>query len=179
MSLVSNVFILFVAAAVIVYYLLPASFQWVWLLGVSYLYYLSGNAGYVVYILWSTIVVYITALLVVRLRDYTGITWLPKLTLVLGLILNLGMLGFVKYFGFIGANLNALFSLNLPRMELILPLGISFYTFQSTGYLLDVYWNKVEAERNPLKFALFVSYFPQLLQGPIGKYDRLAPQLTA
>ena len=179
MSLVSNAFVLFVAAAVILYYVLPGSLQWIWLLAVSYLYYLSGNPGYVVYILYSTAVVYITALLVVRFRENAKHTWLPKLTLILGLILNLGMLGFVKYFGFIGANLNALLSLNLPRMELILPLGISFYTFQSTGYLLDVYWNRVQPERNPLKFALFVSYFPQLLQGPIGKYDRLAPQLTA
>ena len=61
----------------------------------------------------------------------------------------------------------------------MLPLGISFYTFQSSGYLLDVYWKRCKAERHPLKYALFVSFFPQILQGPIGRYSRLADQLYA
>ena len=67
--------------------------------------------------------------------------------------------------------------MNLRGMEILLPLGISFYTFQSSGYLLDVYWKRCDAERNPVKYALFVSFFPQILQGPIGRYSRLAHQL--
>lgn len=97
--------------------------------------------------------------------------------LVLGLILNFGMLGVIKYTNFMIENLNALFHMNLRGMEILLPLGISFYTFQSSGYLLDVYWKRCDAERNPVKYALFVSFFPQILQGPIGRYSRLAHQL--
>lgn len=62
-------------------------------------------------------------------------------------------------------------------MQILLPLGISFYTFQSSGYILDVYWKRCKAEHHPLKYALFVSFFPQILQGPIGRYSRLAHQL--
>ena len=179
MSLVSNTFVLFVAATVILYYIVPSSLQWILLLAVSYLYYMSGNAGYVVYILYSTVVIYVCALLITYFREHGKAGWLPRFFVILGLILNLGMLGFVKYFGFFVTNLNVLAHLQLPKADLILPLGISFYTFQSSGYLLDVYWKKAQAQRNPFKFALFVSYFPQLLQGPIGKYDRLQEQLTA
>ena len=99
--------------------------------------------------------------------------------LILGLILNFGMLGIVKYTNFAVENINALLHLNLRGIQLLLPLGISFYTFQSSGYLLDVYWKRCKAERHPLKYALFVSFFPQILQGPIGRYSRLADQLYA
>ena len=97
--------------------------------------------------------------------------------MILGLILNFGMLGLIKYTNFAVENLNALFHMNLRGMEILLPLGISFYTFQSSGYILDVYWKRCKAEHNPLKYALFVSFFPQILQGPIGRYSRLAHQL--
>ena len=90
-----------------------------------------------------------------------------------------GMLGAVKYTNFAIENLNALFHMNLRGMAILLPLGISFYTFQSSGYLLDVYWKRCEAEKHPLKYALFVSFFPQILQGPIGRYSRLANQFYA
>ena len=66
---------------------------------------------------------------------------------------------------------------SISFVDLALPLGISFYTFQSMGYLLDVYWNRCQAEKNPFRFALFVSFFPQILQGPIGRYSRLGTQL--
>ena len=67
----------------------------------------------------------------------------------------------------------------MKRLNLLLPLGISFYTFQSTGYLIDVYNGKIAPQRSLLRFALFVSFFPQLIQGPIDRYDQLAPQLNA
>lgn len=95
----------------------------------------------------------------------------------LGLVLNFGMLGLAKYTNFAIENLNALFHMNLRGMQILLPLGISFYTFQSSGYILDVYWKRCKAEHHPLKYALFVSFFPQILQGPIGRYSRLAHQL--
>ena len=87
------------------------------------------------------------------------------------------MLAVLKYTNFAIENVNAIFHAGISFQKLILPLGISFYTFQSMGYIIDVYWGKYEAEKNPFRFALFVSFFPQLLQGPIGRFDRLARQL--
>ena len=102
-----------------------------------------------------------------------------KRIVVAGILLDLGMLAFLKYTNFMIANVNALTGQNFSMLHLILPLGISYYTFQSLGYLLDVYWGRQQADHNFLKYALFVSFFPQLVQGPIGRYGRLAGQLTA
>ena len=100
-----------------------------------------------------------------------------KRYLIIGLILNFGMLGVIKYTNFILKNINLAFHLELPGMQILLPLGISFYTFQTSGYLLDIYWKRDHAEKNIFRYALFVSYFPQILQGPIGRHSRLAEQL--
>jgi D-alanyl-lipoteichoic acid acyltransferase DltB (MBOAT superfamily) len=102
-----------------------------------------------------------------------------KRIVALGIILDIGMLGFLKYTNFLIENINIVTNRHLSMLSLILPLGISYYTFQTVGYLLDVYWGREEAEENLLKYALFVSFFPQLVQGPIGRYGRLAGQLTA
>lgn len=178
MSLVSNAFLIFVLTAVVLYYLIPGRYQWILLLLSGYVYYLSGNASCLVYILFSTLVTYMAALLIESRQKAGKPGGQQKAALCIGLILNFGMLFSVKYLGFITGNLNQLFHLEIPGISILLPLGISFYTFQTSGYLLDVYWNKIEPEKNLLKFSLFVSFFPQLLQGPIGRYDRLAPQLT-
>ena len=179
MSMVSNTFLLFVLAVLILYYLVPAKAQWIVLLIFSYLYYVSGNARYLFYILYSTIIVYGFGLLIDHLQQKGTDQKVLKRIVGLGLFCNLGMLGIVKYSGFFADSMNSLFKWDIPGMAVIFPLGISFYTFQSSGYLLDVYWKNTEAERNLFKFALFVSFFPQLLQGPIGKFQRLAPQLYA
>ena len=176
MSLVSNLFLLFVAVSVLVYYIVPHKFQWLVLLCFSYIYYLAGGIRYVGFILFSTLVTWGIALAVEK-AEAGGSHKSARNFLVLGLILNFGMLGVIKYTNFMIENLNALFHMNLRGMEILLPLGISFYTFQSSGYLLDVYWKRCDAERNPVKYALFVSFFPQILQGPIGRYSRLAHQL--
>lgn len=177
MSLISNLFILFVAAAVILYYLAPMKYRWICLLVFSYLYYISGNAKYLFFLLFSTAVTYLCALQIDRMQQKGSEQKKMKLLVALGLIGNLGMLGVVKYTNFFVDNLNRLFHVDIPGFAILLPLGISFYTFQSSGYLLDVYWKRIRAERNPFRYALFVSFFPQLLQGPIGNYKRLAGQL--
>ena len=178
MSLVSNLFLLFVAASVLVYYIVPHKWQWLVLLVFSYIYYVAGGPRFVVFILFSTIVTWIAALMIEKMEAQENHKTARNI-LILGLILNFGMLGAVKYTNFAIENLNALFHMNLRGMAILLPLGISFYTFQSSGYLLDVYWKRCEAEKHPLKYALFVSFFPQILQGPIGRYSRLANQLYA
>lgn len=177
MSLVSNTFVLFVTAAFILYYIVPKKAQWVVLLVFSYLYYLSGNAKYLFFILFSTCVTYGFGLLIDRAQAQEKSKKTLKIMVAAGLLCNLGMLGIVKYTNFFIDNFNSLLHLHIRDLEVLLPLGISFYTFQSSGYLLDVYWKKTKAEKNPFKYALFVSFFPQLMQGPIGKYDRLAGQL--
>ena len=88
----------------------------------------------------------------------------------------LGLLIFFKYMNFLTGNLSALIGFPKEATKIILPIGISFYTFQSVGYILDVYWKRYEPEKNIFKFALFVSFFPQILQGPIGRYSNLAHQ---
>jgi len=100
-----------------------------------------------------------------------------KIFLVSGLVLNFGMLAVVKYTNFVLENINAVFHMDIPGIALLLPLGISFYTFQSSGYILDVYWKRTAAENNFFRYALFVSFFPQILQGPIGRHSRLAKEL--
>ena len=137
MSLVSNLFLLFVAASVFVYYIVPHKFQWIVLLVFSYIYYIAGGPRYVVFILFSTLVTWLMALLIEKTEE-KGDHKSAKRLLILGLVLNFGMLGIVKYTNFAVENINALFHLNLRGMALLLPLGISFYTFQSSGYLLDV-----------------------------------------
>ena len=179
MSLVSNMFLLFTAAALILYYLVPDRAKWVVLLVFSYIYYIFGGVRYLFFILWSTTVIYVFAMLIENRRDKGASEKFLKGLAAAGLICNFGMLGVVKYTTFFVENLNALFGLHLKGLAILFPLGISFYTFQSSGYLLDVYWGRVKAERNYFRFALFVSFFPQLMQGPIGNFERLQPQLLA
>lgn len=157
MSLVSNLFLLFVAASVLVYYIVPQKCQWLVLLCFSYIYYLAGGVKYVGFLLFSTLVTWLVALGVEKMKA-KGSQKNARNLLILGLVLNFGMLGVVKYTNFFVENLNALFHMNLRGMEILLPLGISFYTFQSSGYLLDVYWKRCDAEKNPVKYALFVSF---------------------
>ena len=176
MSLVSNLFLLFVAASVLVYYIVPHKFQWLVLLCFSYIYYLAGGVRYVGFLLFSTLITWLIALAVEK-TEAKGSHKGARNLLVLGLLLNFGMLGVVKYTNFAIENLNALFHMNLRGMEILLPLGISFYTFQSMGYVMDVYREKVEPQKNVFKLALFVSFFPQIIQGPIAIYDNLAGQL--
>lgn len=177
MSLVSNTFLLFTLAAVILYYLAPARVKWIVLLLFSCLYYLSGNAKYFLFILYSICVTWLFGLWISRLQEREGTEKLQKRAVAAGLILNIGMLGVVKYSGFVIDILNRYFPLQSAGLQILFPLGISFYTFQSSGYLLDVYWKKSTAQKNPFQYALFVSFFPQLLQGPIGNFGRLMPQL--
>lgn len=106
---------------------------------------------------------------------------IKKRILTIVILLNVGILVFLKYANFFIFNIQGILQLmgveqNSIILNLILPLGISFYTFQSVGYLLDVYWGKVKAEQNIFKIGLFISYFPQIVQGPISRYSDLAPQ---
>ena len=179
-------------ACAALYYLVPMRVRWLVLLAVSYGFYaMRGPAG-LPFMIVTTMTTWLGALMIGRIGEKMSARIKAAATLtreekkairarakgrqkaamLAVLLINFGLLALLKYTddvrGWFGAS----------PLGLVLPLGISFYTFQSMGYLLDVYGGKVKPERNPLKFALFVSFFPQLIQGPIGRYDQLAPQLT-
>lgn len=181
MSLISMEFLMCVTVAVIGYYLIPRKYQWLWLLVFSYIYYASSGIRILSFLVFTTFTTYGAAMLMERISgeniEKKEAKRKKKKILVLCLFLNFGMLAVLKYTNFVIENVNALFHTGISFQKLLLPLGISFYTFQSMGYILDVYWGKCKAEKSLLRFALFVSFFPQLLQGPIGRYNRLAEQL--
>ena len=184
MSLTSIEFLVFVIVAVVGYYIIPKRCQWMWLLLFSYIYYASAGIQYLGFILYTTLVTYGTALVIHRI-DQTDeahkkdAKQKKKGVLILALLFVFGLLGVLKYTNFIVQNIDQLFHTDFGPFHLLLPIGLSFYTFQSAGYILDVYWNRCEPEKNVFRFALFVSFFPQILQGPIGRFDRLTKTLYA
>lgn len=139
------------------------------LLAASLLFYVYGEPVYILLMLASTLVNYIGALLLEKHRS--------KFILILTLILNIGALVVFKYTGFIMTNINALLGLNLPIPEIRLPIGISFFTFQALSYVIDVYRQNVTAQRNYAKLLLYISFFPQLIAGPIVRYVDIAREI--
>lgn len=148
------------------------------LLLASYVFYGSWDWRFLSLILLSTVVDYYCGINIDKFHDSRR----RKHYLHLSLIVNLGVLGFFKYFNFFADNLQSLmsqFGLHLDglTLDILLPVGISFYTFQTLSYTIDIYLNKSKPERNFLNFALFVSFFPQLVAGPIERSTRLLPQI--
>lgn len=175
----STDFLLFFPIMVLGYYLLPSRHRWIWLLGGSYFFYMSWNAGYILLILTSTFVDYFAARSIYKTDD----TRKKKHWLRLSLLANLGLLITFKYFNFFSTNLFALAGWVTGThptpllLNVLLPVGISFYTFQTISYTLDVYYGRIEPEKHLGKFALYVSFFPQLVAGPIERAKHLLPQL--
>ena len=169
MSFVSIKFFIFLGILYISYFLLgrfAPQKQWVILLLASYVFYSFASLRFVIFLLFSTVTTWAFPLLMGSHKDKS------KLWLLLCVLFNIGMLAVFKYTNFLITNSGG------QKIDwLIMPLGMSFYVFQSVGYCLDVYWGIIEPETNFLKYALFVSFFPQISQGPIGKYSELAPQL--
>lgn len=204
MSLFTLVFFSCLCAGL--YYVCPLRFRWMLLLLVSYAFYAYHGLSALPFILITTLSTYLGALAIGRIGE-AGKAYLrehkaqlsaeekkaqklrvrarQRVLFWLTLLLNFGILATLKYLepvlAWSASMLGALTGSQAapPALDLLLPLGISFYTFQSMGYLIDVYNGKYAPERNPARFALYVSFFPQLIQGPIGRYDQLAPQLAA
>jgi len=170
-------FLLFLPVVILFYYALPFRFRWVFLLGASYYFYMCWHPVYVCLLLSSTLVDYAAAIAIFRSSSATR----KKILLAISLCFNLGLLVTFKYLGFLGDTLKHLFEpLNLlqslPEFRFLLPIGISFYTFQTIGYTIDVYRGARQPERHFGYFALFVSFFPQLVAGPIERSSSLLPQ---
>ncbi len=139
----------------------------------SLLFYAWGEPTRIIYLLLSAFLNYLFGLGIGKWRN----SFKAKLTLWISLLYNLGMIGVFKYSGFLMENINALFGSSFPVPEIAQLVGISFYTFQVMSYVVDCYWEKVEPQRNPLKFLLYVSLFPQLIAGPIVRYSTIAEEI--
>lgn len=200
MLFTSYSFALFLLILFPLYYLIPKKRQWQLLLLASYVFYFIADPRYLIFILVTTVSTYLISLKLEQLgseqqaylrgegaslskeekKAYKAKVKARKWSWLLAcLILNLGILSVTKYTNFVIGNLNQFLSdaAKLRPIDMIVPMGISFYTFQTMGYIIDVYRGKQKAQRDPFKLALFVSFFPQLVQGPISRYSALSETL--
>ena len=174
----SNAFYIFFPIVFTVYWIIPAKYRWGVLLISSYYFYMSWNIKYVTLILTTTLVSYGAALLMERTESRRK----KKLCLTSALLISFGILFFFKYFNFLSKSVtDVLQSFAIPvgqaTLNLMLPVGISFYTFQTLSYVIDVYRGEVKACRHFGKYATFISFFPQLVAGPIERTKNLLPQI--
>lgn len=204
MFFTSYEFLLFAGILLILYYLVPKKIQWILLLLASYIFYGLSGIGNLFFISATTLITYVSSVAIYKQnektdkyleihretmdkearKEYKAIQKKKRFYLLIaGLTLGFGILAVLKYTAFAVNNINSVISMfGINKMSiphLLLPMGISFYTFQSMGYLIDVYRGKAKAEMNLAKLALFVSYFPQLIQGPISRFSDLEEQLVA
>ncbi|MBN2806812.1 MAG: MBOAT family protein, partial [Prolixibacteraceae bacterium] len=173
-------FVIFLPIVIAMYYLIPGKYRWIMLLAASYFFYMSWKVEYIFLIVISTLIDYFSGILMEKRASKRS--RLPFL--IISLCSNLGLLFFFKYYNFASENLNLFFDAlevqyNAPFMNLLLPVGISFYTFQTLSYSIDVYFGRQKAEKHLGYFALYVSFFPQLVAGPIERFSNLTPQLKA
>ena len=202
MTLISIEFAALWAITFVLYYIIPLKYRWTVLLASSAVFYFWNGLRTGYFMLLTVAVIWIVALILDKfnenhkayLKSHTDITREEKkalkakvqkkkrLVLTAGLVICFGFLVFLKYFNFLSEqvfNIVGIFGIDAeaPKHDLAFPLGISFYTLQATSYIIDVYRGKLRAEKNVAKVALFVSFFPQIVQGPIGRFGHLAPQL--
>lgn len=180
-------FWLFFPIVTLIYFIIPNKVKYLWLLVASYYFYMCWNVKYALLILASTVITYISGLLieVIKYSKFDEITQkkLKKWIVAGSFTSNLGILFYFKYINFFVDIVAKLFAkvhveLDVPVFDIILPVGISFYTFQALSYTMDVYRDDIYAEKNFLKYALFVSFFPQLVAGPIERSKNLLKQLA-
>lgn len=198
MSMISITFIGFVIILVALYFLLPKKCQWAVLLAANTVFYLAGGWREIFFIMVTITSQYVLALLLERKNDEMAERLKPKALggsqkkqikreyaaqkkryVVLSLVINLGILGFFKYANPVIESVNRILGTQAEPLDILTPIGLSYYTFKAIGYVIDVYRGRVKAQRNIFKLALYISYFPALVQGPIDRYEDLADQLTA
>ena len=162
-------FAVFLPIIFILYWICPSKYRYLFLLAASFYFYMYMDPKYIFFLLGTVTVSYLLALALDSARD----VFRKKLYLFIGILALIGVLALLKYSGFI----IEIAGLPSPAIQFLLPVGISFYTFQTLGYLIDIYRGKYPAERHFGYYCLFVSFFPQILSGPIGRGDVLLPQL--
>ena len=174
----SVAFLIFFPVVTLLYYIIPHKFRWIILLIASYYFYMSWDVSLVVLILGTTVVSYVAGIII----EKTDKKAIKKTAMIFEIVCSLTDLFFFKYFNFISSSVSSMLRLfGLPisdfSLNVLLPVGISFYTFQTLSYVIDVYKGSIQAERHFGYYALFVSFFPQLVAGPIERPDKLLPQL--
>ena len=174
-------YLVFFPIVLLLYFVLPKKVRYLWLLAASYYFYACWNAKYALLLLFSTGVTYASGLLIASARK-RGQKTKMKLWVAWSFVINLAILAVFKYSGFVAENVNALMaalgsSARMGAPDVLLPVGISFYTFQALSYTMDVYRGELPEERNFFMYALYVSFFPQLVAGPIERSTSLLPQL--
>lgn len=203
MSFVSINFLIFILGIMFIYFLTPKKFRWIVLLGASYVFFILTSTYLIIFLIITTISSFVSGILLEKVNNKTSSyiaenkgklsreervaykksqTKRKKIIVVLAVCVNLGILVVLKYSGFLGENINSILSnydmhIAIPNLGYLLPVGISFYTLQSIAYIVDIYRGKYIADKNIFKFALFMSFFPQIIQGPIARHDHLAHQL--
>lgn len=179
-------FLVFFPVVVMVYYLLPRRICWIWLLVSSYYFYMSWSPRYAILMAISTSITFFSGIGIDKLEKLEAIknkTKWKKAVVAISFIANIGILMFFKYFDFLLDHLNIFLrvvgmSAVTRPFDIILPVGISFYTFQALGYTVDVYRGDIKAEKNIFRYALFVPFFPQLVAGPIERSTSLLRQVS-
>ncbi|MBW6409938.1 MBOAT family O-acyltransferase [Clostridium weizhouense] len=179
-------FLIFFPIVTIIYFIIPSKLKWIWLLVSSYYFYMCWNPKYAILIAISTISTYLTGLLIEKsclINEKNKSKLLKRFLVLMSFLTNLGILFLFKYYKFFTRGINVLISIfditvKFPAFDFMLPVGISFYTFQALSYTIDVYRGDIKAEKNLGKYALFVSFFPQLVAGPIVKSKDLLHQFN-
>ena len=179
-------FVVFFLGVLILFYVLPKKVRYIWLLVASYVFYGAWNVKYLVLLFGITFATYLCGFFIDKI---TGEAWDEKkkrigrkAVLTIGIVTNIGLLIYFKYMDFFAFNIYRVLhvigiEVTEHHFDILLPVGISFITFQALGYAIDVYRGKTKAEKNLLKYALFVSFFPQLVAGPIERSDHLLKQI--
>lgn len=179
-------FVVFFLAVLLLYYILPKKVRYIWLLAVSYVFYGAWNVKYLVLLFGITFATYLCGFMIDKIAESdcneVQKTFRKKAALTLGIVVNIGLLVYFKYMDFFAYNIYRVFNVigvQIPEyhFDILLPVGISFITFQALGYAIDVYRGRIKAEKNLLRYALFVSFFPQLVAGPIERSENLLKQI--
>ena len=170
-------FVVFFPIVIILYFLIPYKKRWILLLIASYYFYMCWKVDYILLIIISTLIDYICSNKMSQIKEKVK----RKKWLLISIFSNIGILFGFKYFNFFSENIQTLFNnynvfYEMPLFNVLLPVGISFYTFQTLSYTIDVYNNKTPAQRHLGVFAVYVSFFPQLVAGPIERSNHLLPQ---
>jgi len=175
MNYLSLAFVAFVVAVYFLFYIMPKKLRWGVLLLASVAFYGLFNPKYLYFLLFTALSTYLTALALGKAK-------LKKLLISLCILVNAGVWFYIKELPWVLATATRVFAkldmdFTAPTLNIIVPVGVSYFTLQAIAYLADVAKGKVQAERNPLKYLLFLSWFPAIVQGPISRYDKLMPQL--
>lgn len=179
-------YLIFFPIVLMIYFIIPQKLKNVWLLISSYFFYMSWNPKYILLLFFATLITYLCGILLDRInaKDIAYATKYKKATVGICSALILAILFYFKYTNFALSAISRVFSLihvtiSVPVFDIVLPIGISFFTFQSIGYIIDVYRKEIPAEKNFIQYALFISFFPHLSSGPIGRSKNLLRQFNS